>query len=404
MTTPADLSHVKKTLWALLCFCTFASITANVAHAVLANSAVDYGWVGPVLIALLAPTILLWLMHLVGVWSRDIRSRGVVFWVILGTVVALAAVAFRLSFSQVRDLAMHFGLGHFDAALVPLMLDGVIVTCTLALVALSWLGDADTVHASAIQPAATPAPQPAERVTPAGLHREPAAVPQPVAQAEQPAASPVEQVADTAPTAPAEWAVPELPKPMQWAGQSGAEQAPVKIDASPVSAVYHDAPLADAPAEQGDTKPAEQTVTCDVPGDTADVPTDPFPAPRRLAAVPSTPRSAGDTGQAAVAEQQPERTPVPRDTGAATSPEQGADTHSVPRRIAVVEQDDEHARIAELIVDAGKTQIPAEQVAEILRNKAAGMPVRDIAGAAGTSVGSVQRITKAATELAGTVA
>lgn len=297
MNSTTDLRHVRATLWTMLGFCTASSVAANVAHAVM--NAADGDWLGPVLIALLAPIILLGLMHLLGVWSRDVQSRGAVFWAILATMVGLGATAFRLSFAAVRDLAMHYGLARFDAALVPLMLDGVIVTCTVSLVVVSRLG--------------TPA------------------VPE-HATVEQPAASRETETADTVERVAAQATVPR------------------------------GVPAPDTVAAQRDTKPAEQAVTCDVPRDTGDVPTEPIPVPHRVE----------------VAEQ----------------PTASRDVQLVE----TVEQDDDYRRIAEHIVDAGRTQASSESVLVVLRGAAQGLTVRELAKAAGISTGAVSRITKAAKE------
>lgn len=204
MTTTTDLRHVTRTLWTMLGFCTFASVTANVAHAVMWSA--DGDWKGPVLIALLAPMILLGLMHLVGVWARDIQARGAVFWAILVTVASLAAVAFRLSFVAVRDLAEHYGLDRFDAALVPLMLDGVIVTCTVSLVAVSRRAapvQEPVATAPDLPTATAPEPAPAAATTTRAATLLEPVVDSDAATEELPVVAATAPVADPVATAPA---------------------------------------------------------------------------------------------------------------------------------------------------------------------------------------------------------
>lgn len=91
---------------------------------------------GAILAAAIPPLALLSLTHLAGMWSR-ISGRGVVYWCFLIAVAGIAAAAFRLSFEALRSLAVQYGYSHADAALFPLILDGLIAVCTLGLVMLS---------------------------------------------------------------------------------------------------------------------------------------------------------------------------------------------------------------------------------------------------------------------------
>lgn len=75
----------------------------------------------------------------------------------MAAIVALAAAAFRLSFDALRTLAVTYRYSHDDAALFPLILDGLVAVCTLSLVALTRIaadtavtqGDARLRHANA---------------------------------------------------------------------------------------------------------------------------------------------------------------------------------------------------------------------------------------------------------------
>jgi len=118
----------------MLVCATAGSTAGNIAHAWTHPSTVTAG--GAILAAAIPPLALLSLTHLAGMWSR-ISGRGVVYWCFLLAVACIAAAAFRLSFDALRSLAVQYGYGHADAALFPLILDGLIAVCTLGLVMLS---------------------------------------------------------------------------------------------------------------------------------------------------------------------------------------------------------------------------------------------------------------------------
>jgi hypothetical protein len=141
------LQRVRQLLWALLVFASAASLTGNVTHALTQHSGLAS--IGPILAAALAPIALIGLTHLIALWSH-IRSRGVVFWCFLIAIVALSAAAFRLSFNALRTLTITYGYSHTDAALFPLILDGLVAVCTLGLVVLTRIAaDATMTHGDA---------------------------------------------------------------------------------------------------------------------------------------------------------------------------------------------------------------------------------------------------------------
>lgn len=134
MNAPDIRSEVRRIIWTLLIFGAVMSLAGNVVHAFM-----EHGWslrlVGPVVAAAIPPVALLGLMHLMGAWSRWTGSDGISYWVFLIGVVALGAAAFRLSFATLRDLAESYGYSRFDAALFPLILDGLMAQMTWGLVA-----------------------------------------------------------------------------------------------------------------------------------------------------------------------------------------------------------------------------------------------------------------------------
>lgn len=249
------MRNVRPILWVLLVGGTLASLAGNITHAVM-NAPAGTFPLGPVIAAVLAPAFLLGLMHLMGVWARDSLGAGAMQVFLLAAVAAIGLVAFRLSFSSVRDLAKSYGYGQVDAAMFPFMLDGVIVICTVSLVAASRLTD----RARSAHPLPTEQLPAQEPITTAAV-RTPASVPMPT-PAEPTQVVHIEQL--TAPGAQRITAADEVittPIPAQYPAatteQLGEQQA-VTCDNAPVDhldepAVQHDArviPLVSRPAEQ----------------------------------------------------------------------------------------------------------------------------------------------------------
>lgn len=132
-----ELSHRRRTkrlLWTILVCATAASMSGNIAQAAISQGVLQAG--GPVIAAGIPPLALLSLTHLTGMWSR-ITTRGLVYWCFLVAVAAITLAAFRLSFEAQRALAIQYGYSSADAALFPLILDGLIAVATLGLVVLA---------------------------------------------------------------------------------------------------------------------------------------------------------------------------------------------------------------------------------------------------------------------------
>ncbi|WP_051088047.1 DUF2637 domain-containing protein [Mycobacterium sp. 155] len=134
MNAPDHRREVRRIIWTLLIFGAVMSLAGNVVHSISLHG---WSWrlIGPVVAAVIPPVALLGLMHLMGTWSRWQEGDGVSYWVFLVGVVALGVAAFRLSFAALRDLAVSYGYGRFDAALFPLILDGLMTLMTWGLVA-----------------------------------------------------------------------------------------------------------------------------------------------------------------------------------------------------------------------------------------------------------------------------
>lgn len=130
----AHRHRTKHLLWTMLVSATVTSMAGNITHAWSNQNAVAVS--GAVAAAAVPPLALLSLTHLAGMWSR-ISARGVVYWCFLLCVAAITTAAFRLSFDALQSLAVQYGYSRSDAALFPLILDGLVAVCTLGLVVLA---------------------------------------------------------------------------------------------------------------------------------------------------------------------------------------------------------------------------------------------------------------------------
>lgn len=331
--------RTRRLLWTILATATVASMAGNVTHAWAHQSAALTG--GAIATAAIPPLALLSLTHLAGMWSR-IRARGIVYWCFLVAVAAIATAAFRLSFDALRSLAIRYGYGPGDAALFPLILDGLVAVCTLGLVVLSRIeapmhrgvgrdADADEgrgIGSTAVQTAAA-----------GDAHRGAAAA---------------------APDAGS-----DTPTRQQGSGDATDDAAGASVDAA---ASHPGAPAAVEPVRSA----VDAALNCaDSPAAasetwwrTASMHREPG------AAAPGSPLRTGDAAGGAV--------------------HRGAPLRQAPQ------SSDPHRRLAHRLVDAGRTTVDLEAVQAVLSRTAAGQSSRTVATHLGLSPSAVQRIIKAA--------
>lgn len=121
--------------WAWLILATTTSVAFNVVHAVLTAPAgnVQLAAVG----GIVAPVVLLGSTHGVGKLVKA-RRTGFAYWCAIATTLALAVIAFLLSFDALRHLAMTvLGMAPSRAWLWPVAIDMSIANSTLSLLSLS---------------------------------------------------------------------------------------------------------------------------------------------------------------------------------------------------------------------------------------------------------------------------
>lgn len=346
MTNPDThpMREVRSILWTLLIAATTSSVAANVAHALVTHG-LTLAAIGPVLAAMLAPVALLGLFHLMSAWARAAGGRRGVFWFYLLSIVVLAGAAFRLSFAAIRDLALSYGYGYVDAALFPLILDGLIAVCTVGLVAATRLRTEI----------------PAEQVTAPEL---------------------------------------EYPRTLTWLAPPATAEPRVTVTEHPAEQVTDPAPTTvqvdPQPAGHRPAEPAERAVTSDnTDTDPIELPAEQRPDPQR------DPRPAQDAEQVA-----PSVTDSPEQ---ADPPAPRFEVHrggkaSAPRPAPAAPRDSEatgaHRAIAERLVADGRTAASVEQVEQVLLLTAEGASQRVIASEVGISSTAVGRIQAAARELA----
>jgi hypothetical protein len=307
-----------------------ASMAGNIAHAWEHRDTVTAA--GAVAAAAIPPLALLSLTHLAGMWSR-ISARGIVYWCFLAAVAAIATAAFRLSFDALRSLAVRYGYGHTDAALFPLILDGLVAVCTLGLVVLS------RIEAPVVREAAGDAHRDAGGA--AGVQRG-------AGDADRDAAS-----------------------------------APREANRGAFGDAAHDAGVNRDSA--GDSSGDAAGATLGTVLTSA--------APPAIGAAPLTsadsPTASSDAWwRTAAAHRDAE--PLSRRTAVHARDAAGAHRETRP------DADDAHLHLAHHLVDAGRTTVDLDAVHAVLSRTAGGESNRSIAAELGLSASAVQRIVKAA--------
>ncbi|MBP2451891.1 MULTISPECIES: DUF2637 domain-containing protein [Mycobacteriaceae] len=332
--TPYEIhTRVRRLLWALLAFATTASLSGNVARTVITHSGAAA--VGPIVAAALAPFALLSLTHLLGLWSH-IAARGPTYWCFLVAIIALSATAFRLSFDALRSLAIEYGYTANEAALFPVMIDGIIAVCTLGLVVLTRIEIAAMAHQSAAADATNDAPD-------AARHR--------ISRLRGCITTAVHRFNRSGPVTQARPAV------MQ---RNDAREAPV-------DATHREA----TPAITRDGAHQNQTrATLPPPG---------LEAPISASSL-STSEPAATSG-----------------SDQTNRPQPGSSTYPAPRRSQLSRS--KHAALAHQLFDSKRVAAAPDMICAVLDHNAEKKPSREIAAELGTSPSKVQRILRAAREV-----
>lgn len=130
-----DTRRAKRFFWTVLSMATLASVSGNVAHALL-NAAPGTATVSAAAAAV-PPIILLAGIHGLGTLARARRGTGAAYWAAMVMTVLLACGAFALSFDALRALAVTAGIRSDLAWIWPLIIDLSIAQSTLALLALT---------------------------------------------------------------------------------------------------------------------------------------------------------------------------------------------------------------------------------------------------------------------------
>ncbi len=336
--TPYEIhTRVRRLLWALLAFATTASLSGNVARTVITHSGAAA--VGPIVAAALAPFALLSLTHLLGLWSH-IAARGPTYWCFLVAIVALSVTAFRLSFDALRSLAIEYGYTPNEAALFPVMIDGIIAVCTLGLVVLTRIEIAALAHQSAAADAHTDATNDAPDAARHLTSRLRGCITTAVHRFNR--SGPVTQA---------------RPAVMQ---QNDTREAPV-------DATHRDA----TPATTRDGVHQNQTpATLPPPGLEA-----PTSASSLSTSEPATASGSDQTNR----------------------PQPGSSTYPAPRRSQLSRS--KHAALAHQLFDSKRVAAAPDMICAVLDHNAEKKPSREIAAELGTSPSKVQRILRAAREV-----
>ncbi|CPS11017.1 Protein of uncharacterised function (DUF2637) [Mycobacteroides abscessus] len=344
--------EVRRIIWALLCFGAVMSLAGNVVH-----SYTLHGWswrlIGPVVAAVIAPVALLGLMHLMGAWTRWPESDGASYWVFLVGVVVLGGAAFRLSFAALRDLAVSYGYGRIDAALFPLILDGLMALMTWGLVAATRPKVAHQSAAADVPgPVATAVAEPVQ-VTMESAVAEPVYAPEPPHPAEQ----------------------PQMVQPVESAPRQ-AVQADAPAVTSDDEVVHQPAPLVHQSEETETVQAPERPRLVAVQADTAAV-------------------QAAQSSETPVVHESVDTTPVHvrREAKPAAVHQPAADAVQAPEVLPV------HLEQAEAVVQRGGTELQVERIAEVYARKDAGESQNSIAKTVPVNKRTVAKVLTARAEL-----
>lgn len=144
--TAEELSAVRF-FWGELLLVAAMSIGGNIVHALL-NAPTGKEWVAA-FVASFPPIALLAATHGVGLLVRAQNKARLAYWAVVLLTAAIAAIAFRLSFDALMQLAIQVGMSEHLAFLFPLIIDGAIGQATIALLVLARNDRAPTVRAGA---------------------------------------------------------------------------------------------------------------------------------------------------------------------------------------------------------------------------------------------------------------
>ena len=133
-----ETRKAKRFFWTVLSVATLASVSGNVAHAIM--NATPGATAVSATAAAVPPVVLLAGIHGPGALARASRGAGCAYWAAMVMTVLLAGGAFALSFDALRALAVTAGIRSDLAWIWPLIIDLSIAQATLALLALSRRG------------------------------------------------------------------------------------------------------------------------------------------------------------------------------------------------------------------------------------------------------------------------
>ncbi|MGW0247987.1 DUF2637 domain-containing protein [Nocardia goodfellowii] len=121
--------------WGELILVAAMSIAGNLVHAWM-NAPAGKEPVAA-FVASFPPVALLAATHGVGLLVRAKNKARLAYWAVVALTAAIAAIAFRLSFDALRELAIQVGMSEHLAWLFPLIIDGAIGQATVALLVLA---------------------------------------------------------------------------------------------------------------------------------------------------------------------------------------------------------------------------------------------------------------------------
>lgn len=166
----ADETSAIRFFWGELLLVAAMSIVGNIVHAWI-NAPEGKEWIAA-FVASFPPVALLAATHGVGLLVRAQNKARLAYWSVVLLTASIAAIAFRLSFDALRELAIQVGMSEHLAFLFPLIVDGAIGQATVALLVLARPPERTAAPAMRTDDEPTDRPDPVRTMSVREVHTE----------------------------------------------------------------------------------------------------------------------------------------------------------------------------------------------------------------------------------------
>lgn len=153
--------------WCVLIVSVAVSISGNATHAVLHARSLA---IVAAAVAIVPPVALMTAVHGVTMMLRAHAQSRLIHLLTTFMTILIAAGAFRLSFTALRDLAIMAGIAQPEAWIWPVIIEGSMAQATLALLAIAHTPTDTRAHAASAIPESAAAAAPRDRSTAGPAH------------------------------------------------------------------------------------------------------------------------------------------------------------------------------------------------------------------------------------------